>query len=1036
MSQKNSFISMLEQIAVLNKNSVEIVSKLSDVVGSKDSSITINYLNNNGETSQYQLPSVGYLKKEIDIANENIQKLSGLESDTSVIINSNTTSKKIKSIELNREPKQISNLDVVSDFSQNTNWFFENLINPLLTVKINLDDKIDETVNKVLCKRYIVQFEKDINGEYTDAGITSKNDFIEKFLYKNDITITNFQNWLNNSTNIGVLKGDESKYVDEQIFDINYKEINYKGFFSVLKYETDNLNKKLWYHVNTLNYYDRNGSIYKLSVGDILATTKKGSYTKWKILEVNTSSSLNRLNLERIEGYDPVPIGTNVIEYYSPLTTNNEIKVSIGFAEYNVIFLKAINTDNSIISSTWSKGMSYYTNDLTLDTDSNVSMTDFYLNTVSDYGAILKDLVAKQIPVKYGTKPNKPEIISDNFKVVQINKHLTDTKDYKTLKKLHSQKNAIKARIGQVNDAIIEKNKELNTKQFKSVAERSKSENELKELITKQESDTKLYSSYVSQISNSNAEVSALPKFRVRGFWDIPDGVRTTGSKIQEVIGFEIQYRYGSKFGTQNITEGFEIKKNISNEQVLKKTGYFSEWNKMKTDIRKRVYDETTNDWIWEIEDISDADTPNINQLDLPIKQNEKVEIRIRSISEVGYPDSPLISDWSDIFTIEFPDSLSDVLGDSEFILKEASQEEIKVQFENELAAKGINRHVQDSYYVNEKYIAHTDKTISTSFKDEFGNSISLYDYLINMSDKIAKLEEEIHRAKGELKVTLFRGTKETEIKNGANIVSVIELEDYVDFWTPTITQPSNIYMVNNVYMIDDFYIKFENIAKQNPLGLLTNITTVPINARVIGLDGKFASQEPHQFLYINDKDDSGVELYENIKTSGYTSSGATILKDFKNFTNNGTTILDVLHDYIWESGYNSSLSLYDQNKSLGATLYPKIYVDTGNNTNDLVDKNNDDLHIIKATESYNLPINIYFKIDVNQSTGAEITVDRREEITTVKKRLSISLYPENSSRKFEFKLTFDLKRNRSYIVSDVIEDIPVYTGDVGYIGG
>jgi hypothetical protein len=1020
---------MLEQIAVLNKNSVEIVSKLSDVVGSKDSSITVNYLNNNGETSQFQLPSVGFLKKEIDLANQNIQKLSGLDSESSIIINSNSSSKKIKSVELNREPKQISNLDIVSDFTQNTNWFFENLINPLLSVKINLDDKIDESVNKVLCKRYILQFEKDLNGEYTTAGLTAKNDFADKFLYKNNTTITNFQNWLNNPTNTGVLKGDESKYVDEQTFDVNYKEINYKGFFSVLKYETDSLNNKLWYHVNSLNYYDRNGGTRKLAVGDILATTKKGSYTKWKILEVNTSSSLNRLNLERLEGYDPVPIGTNVMEYYSPLTTKNEIKVSVGFAEYNIVFLKAINTDNAIISSTWSKGMSYYTNDLTLDTDSNVSMTDFYLTTVSDYGAILKDLVAKQIPTKYGAKPNKPEIVSDNFKVVQINKHLTETKDYKTLKKLHGQKNAIKARIGQVNDAIIEKNKEINTKQYKSVPEKSKSENELKELITKQESDTKLYSSYVSQISNSNAEASAAPKFRVRGFWDIPDAVRTNGSKVQEVIGFEIQYRYGSKFGTQNITEGFEVKKNISSEQILKKTGYFSEWNKIKTDIRKRIYDEVTNDWIWEIEDISDADTPNINQLDLSIKQNEKVEIRIRSISEVGYPDAPLISDWSEIFTIEFPDSLSDVLGDSEFILKEASQEEIKVQFENELAAKGINRHVQDSYYVNEEYVAHTDKTITTSFKDEFGNTISLYDYLIKMSDKITKLEEEIHRAKGELKITLFRGTQETEIKNGANIVSVIELEDYVDYWTSTATTSAavDIKMVNNVYMIDEFYLKIENIAKQNPLGLLTNVALTSTKATVVGLDGNFYTQYPNQFLYINDKDDIGLELYESVMTAGNIDSAtgsthvgnSTVLKDFKNFYKGTTGINDVLNGYLWESGLNAETYINSDKCALGATVYPKINVDAANNTNELVDKNKDDLHIINATESYNLPLNIYFKIDVHQQTGKNIKVNRKNNITTVKKRISISLHPENSSIKFEFKLTFDLRRNRAYSLND-----------------
>jgi hypothetical protein len=634
MSQKNSFIQMLEQIAVLNKNSVEILSKLSDVVGSKDNNIIVNYLDNDGSTSTFNLPSVGFLKQEIDVANSNIKKLSNLDSDETVVINEKYTSRKIKSIDLNREPKQITNINLISNFEQNNNWFFESLMTPLLTVEINLDDKIDESVKKVLSRRYIIQFEKDVNGDYTTAGLSSKNDFENKFLYKNDITIKDFQNWLNNPTNVGVLNDNDFNIIDDQIFDINYKEIDYKGYFSVLKYEKDSLNNKLWYHLNSLIYYDRNGNARTLAIGDILSTTKKQSYTKWKVIEVNTASSLNRVILERIEGYDPVSIGTNMLEYYSPLTSNTKLKVSIGYDEYNIVFLKPINTDNSIIGSTWSKGVSYYTGDLTLKTDKNVTMNDFYLNKVQDYGAILKDLVVKQIPSNIAEKPNKPEVLVENFKVVQINKHLTDAKDQKTLKKLHGQKNAIKTKIGQINDAIVEKNRELNTKQFKSVAERSKSHNELTELINKQESQSKLYSSYISQITNSATEVTSAPKFRVRGFWDMPDPIIKSGSKPQEVIGFQIQWRYGSKFGTENITEGFELRKtnvafdvdNNNNPQYLKKTGYYSEWNTLNTDIRKRTYDKTNNVWTWEIEDISDADTPNINQLDIAIQKMKKLK--------------------------------------------------------------------------------------------------------------------------------------------------------------------------------------------------------------------------------------------------------------------------------------------------------------------------------------------------------------------------------------------------------------------------
>ena len=57
------------------------------------------------------------------------------------------------------------------------------------------------------------------------------------------------------------------------------------------------------------------------------------------------------------------------------------------------------------------------------------------------------------------------------------------------------------------------------------------------------------------------------------------------------------------------------------------------------------------------IEDVQNADTPNINQIDLSVQVNERVDIRIKSISEVGWPDSAVESSWSEILTVDFPDN-------------------------------------------------------------------------------------------------------------------------------------------------------------------------------------------------------------------------------------------------------------------------------------------------------------------------------------------------------------------------------------------
>lgn len=989
-TQKNSFISLMEQISLLNKNSVEIITKVKDVVESKKSSIDVNYKENDGSISKYSLPTVGWLKKEIDIANSNINKLAGLSGDDSVtIIDTNGNSRKIKSVSLDREPEQISNLEIATNFKQSNNWFFEGLMNPLLSVEMDLSGKISEEVTKILSRRYIIKFEKDDKGNRTTSGQKSYETFEERFLNNNNFSIEDFTDWLNSPTNNGVLNiEDENLHVDEQLFDLNYKNINYKGYFSVLGIEKDTINNKNWYLINTLTYYDRKGNEGKLSIGDSIITTNKGSYTRYKILEIDTANSQFRLNLERVEGYDPVPIGTNVLEYYSSITTQSKVNVTIGFDEYNVIFLKSINTDNNIISSRWSKGMAFYTNDLLLETDSNVSMSDFYVDKVYDYGSLLKDMVEKKIPSKLGEIPNKPTPILDNFKVVQINKHLTDEKDNESLRNINLQKNSSKAKLNEINKAIQEKTRELNIKSFKSVAEKSKSQNELNKLIKQNESETKLYSTLVSQLYNNVVEKSATPKFRIRGFWDMPDPIWKVGSKNQEVIGFEIQYKYLSKNGSENTTEGFDLNKPSGFGTTQKRQAYYSQWNKHLTDIRKRTYDKTNGQWIWEIEDVSNADTPNINQLDIPIQKNEKVLIRMRSISEVGYPDTPLYSDWSDIMTIEFPDELNDILQENDFILQEATKEEARVSFESELQTKGVLPHVKDSFYVNEQYFSHLDKNIATSFKDSFGNTLSLYDYLKEMSNKISALEESISRAKGELKVTLFNGTKEIEILNGTETNVVINCEDYMVNSSDTTNYLQKSF-VNSVYMIDDYKIRIENVANENELGLLTDKTTdiIDSQATFINDSGIIKQQSDNQYIWLLDND--GVNIY---------GENADLSSDL-NLANDTTNLLNY-------DGWNNSAA----SKPFGATIHPRI-----SKMSDLVDANNNNIHVIEAQKSKDFDLQIYFKPDIkNDVENVEILAS--SEVQVLNKTLKFRIDEEHSNRPFQFVIKFKLNRHNKFI--------------------
>jgi len=555
VDQVNSFVSLAEKVTVLNKNYVEVLTKINDLVASEQSIVKINY-DNNGVTNSYSLPTVGSLKTQIDVLNQNIKRLSSIDGFT--FIKEGQSIKKIMTSDLNREPVPIQNVNKVSTFSPINNSFFESLMNPMLAVTLDLTNKITHNVDKILSRRYIVEFEKNNDGSLTANGTLSYNDFVSNWLNRNDININDFESWLYNPSNIGIMVDVVSPY-DEQIFDLKVKELKYYGTFTVIKTEIDDINNKIWYHLTDLKYYGKDGTINTLKTGDELIINALNSSTRYKVVEVNTDYSNNKIRLELIEGYDPITVGTNVLKYYSSIADDKKVQITVGFDEFNIVFVKPINTDNNVIGSLWSKGMSFFTNDLVLDTDSNINLANYYIETVYDYGEVLKDMVLKKIPTRYGSKPNIPYLQADNFKVVQINKHLTDGVDQDLVRKLHSEKTTIKTKISQIQNAIQDRLKNLNSSNL-SQSEKVSINNELNKLKLDLDLQTKNLSTVISQLTTINKTTNAVePKYRVRGFWNIPDPIISNKTEPQHVVQFRMQYRYATKGGNSNPTEGYKF---------------------------------------------------------------------------------------------------------------------------------------------------------------------------------------------------------------------------------------------------------------------------------------------------------------------------------------------------------------------------------------------------------------------------------------------------------------------------------------------
>ncbi len=1042
MPIQSSFSDVTAQIVTYQKNIVEILSKINSLSTTKDPSVDVQIMDAEGVLRSYSLPSFTFLKVEIERLSNSINSMYNIEGGGALIQTSaNNKFKKVVTVDLNREPNPINDLGIITEFRSEKNWFFDNILNPALFVEIDLEGKIENNVRKCLCKRYIVDFSKDVDGNFTQLGQSAINDFNQLFRGKNEIDIEEFENWY--QTTPGIVDPLNPNY-DEQVFDLMPNTVLYDGIFNVLRIEEDALNRKLWYHVNTLDFIvNETGEIKQLAVGDELIINQEVSNTRYRISEISNTESSPRLRFERIEGIQPIPVGIGTLKVYSPVVYRKKVRISIGYNERNVLFVKAMNADTNLISKNWSNGTGFFTNDLRLSSNSSENgstMDQYYIDFVYDYGEVLQDLVAKKTPNKLAGTPNIASLNLDNFKVVQINKHLTDTPDSNLIKTKHNYTVSLKSEISQIQEAVDSRNAKLRVTKFTSQAAKKQFELELNELSNKKNSKSKLLTTTVQEIIDlSRSQTSKVdPKYRLRGFWNMPESVLTRGTLPQEVIQFRVQYRYVSKDGKEPPVETFKIADNGQ-----QKTAAFSNWTEFKTDARKRTFDKSTGQYTWEIEDLESADTPNINQIDIAINVNEKVELRVKSISEVGWPESPIESEWSEILVVEFPDDLNNVLNDNDFILKEASKEDLKVRMDTELSARGLDEHLSETSVINNKTFHHSSERIISGFKDENGVILDLFEYLSKLENRVRSLEEKIKRAKGELEVIIIRNNQEFIIGNNSEQSFNIECEEYLEGFTGTGIPAGRVY-ANNIYVIKDFVLKIKNKSIESNLGLLSNRTYL-LNSAIYNtaapqvfwvnsqdellfsdISGSSRSQLDNQFIWsIN---------YDTVTQTNLSKLSENIGNSFTTLNNNSITNILSLSEYNLGYSENSSISFVsgnnslldtskwvDQSVSVGSTT--KLLSTIHPSVSDLqknVETNEDKVKSVSGgdTNAIIVPINIYFKMNAldNTKTGQNYEYINLNKVSnTVKhiKKVKFFLEDENQNRPFVFTLKFTLNRSK-----------------------
>ena len=777
-STQNSISSLVAQFLRLQKNSLEIINGLNEVATSTNENVQIELLDESGLPSLASIPAYGYLRSEIERLDSNIQSLSGLGDNFATVRNPDGTYSQIYKSEPIKDPTPLQNLQVPSTFSTRDNWFFESFLSPLLYVTIDVTGQVADDADRVRTKRIIANTNTDEKKAYFDDNLKGRNDLTEQGFISE------------------LVDGGIDYFVDEDNLDLPLRTIRNRGNFGVISFYDDvvtitdsNGNQvnetRRNYKLNSLNYTDTTSDVQNgrtLAVGDTLLTTDG---TRYQITTINLEES--SVQLKRTSGYQPVEIGTDVLTLLSGQLSPRVIQVNVGFDERQGVFFKQIDDNYNIVGSTWSTGIVFFSNELNINTDSGVqSLEQFYLTSVADIGQIFLGMAKeKKINSISGLTPDVPAIATTNFRVVQVNKQLTTGTDVQTLNEKVSLKSSLQSELQQLDNSISKARTDLNSASSTNVlandavsnvnaisaSSNSQSTNSiqasLNSLTTQRVQKQQLLTSVVNDIttiSENNPQLKVEPKYRVRGFWPIPPAKDSQLTGPQSVIQFIIQYRYLSESGAAPAVEQI----NYVDVNGQEKTGAFSNWNEIKSEIRKKTYDQDTGTYIWASEDTDNADATNINQLDIPITKGERVEIRIKSVSEAGWPDNPLTSSYSEPVVVEFPaDETTQSTTES---VSSNLRDEAVLAIQEDLTAKGIDGLLSQQVATGDKTYYLSSSSILSGYFDALGNPLDLFQKITELQDQLNSMKATIESSSGTLEVYITNGTNSQLVTNGSTI--------------------------------------------------------------------------------------------------------------------------------------------------------------------------------------------------------------------------------------------------------------------------
>jgi hypothetical protein len=764
------YFKKIEELTNTNLNILKAINE-SFITNRNNVSVTI------GETT-YTVPSCFSIENKVNSLQSTIEGFLNIPSTGEVCCNVDGNTRTLELKQYSYAPNSIDLYGDVINFDVNKNNIFKEILTPSPVINFNLDlpnDIFEVSVRKIIAKSnrakqlFATKLDDKISHELSYAQIVS----LISTLNASDYEIYDKTHKLNARTS----KTGEGSYVIEDIISTYIDNDGYEIYELKIKENSEGLTYKKF-----------DGLIVNpLVAGDFLRTTDGTG--KVQIILVDNTKSILKVKLITNDAINLIPLSksNNTINEHSSLHYFNgdsifnksgkyttELKVSLEEDRYMFVCIAAINSRLNT-QSEWGNGILIDTNKLTL-TD-GTTFSNYYNDNVKNLGDALFEMSASlTLPISstntdtYNTLIGiKPEITDELLRVVEINTHLK-SKTYEDA-------------ITSLNTLNTKYENALNT--IKSFENNVFTENDYQYRELQKAYDVKdaCQNEYIKffESTDTNNILSYEPKYRIRGFIKpllpnltdltfVPDDYKLKNDNITiNLVGMQVQYCYNDK---STLPESVSIYNDTEN-----KTYIYPLWTDAPIQFRKKKLKFENNKISYIYENSTNSADIKFNQVDIPIKENESVKIRVKFIYDLGQPFNTITTDWSNTINVNFDNTILTHKNISS-IIDQANDNMLNIKANNIIVTSGIKDHIK--YSQTQTGFVHHASTVDSGFRTTEQNIISLEQKLREMSDSILDLQDAINDDLNDLQVSVTSGFCNIPLlRNDSNIIN---LESYNSF--------------------------------------------------------------------------------------------------------------------------------------------------------------------------------------------------------------------------------------------------------------